>query len=288
LSGAAEEPIVSSPSWTFLETFRASPVPTPKRAGRAVGADWGPLDTWTESALARLHELESEVIEEERCWSAALEPLGEISVLDWRRFRPLRLRREEAWSDWLGHLLETSRSGVFAQGLLGRGSEKALAYYALPKVEREVCTRKGEHRADLVIRWSTGETAHVEVKVGDTSFDKTFETAGLLEREYGNGKAWQNFILLPAEDAEGWARVAEERTSVVPLTWTQAAASLRNALRTGAESLSWRTWAHSFCGAVEQRLVGILPRDARDREARSPFERIVSAANLLSVMRGEM
>ena len=48
-------------------------------------------------------------------WADRLADLGGEPVCqDWSRFRPLRLSREEDWSDWLAHLIETSSTGVSA------------------------------------------------------------------------------------------------------------------------------------------------------------------------------
>jgi hypothetical protein len=273
------------PAWDFLETFRVSapPLPLPPRPA----ATWQAVEEWVRLTTESLAEAERELEAEVRRWTLALDPLGEVSQLDWRKFRPLRLSREEAWSDWLGHLIEVSTSGRFACELLGSRGQHPSSAYALPLVEREVRAGQGEYRADLVIQWQSREIAHIEVKVGDQSFEKTFETAELLEKEYGRGRPWHNFILLPAEDADKWLQVAAGRTSVTMLTWTQAATALRCALWSRDESLPWRTWAHSFCGAIEQRLLGILPKHAREDPARSPFERLASAVTQLDVMRGD-
>src|SRR5262245_31500794 len=59
----------------------------------------------------RLNELRGE-------WSKRLAGLGgDPGACDWSSFRPLRLSREEDWSDWLTHLIQESQEGEFARFL---------------------------------------------------------------------------------------------------------------------------------------------------------------------------
>lgn len=166
---------------------------------------------------------------------------------DWLRFRPLRISREEDWSDWLAYLIEAAPNQLFA---------RALFSHEIPTgpfiVEREVVA--GQRRADLVIRW-TGCATHLEVKVGDDHFEKMNETALLLEAKAPG--PWTHYPLLPAEDL-ALAQDAIENASVEikAMDWSQVALALRRALLQESNSLRWRAFAHAFCGAIEQHLLG--------------------------------
>lgn len=249
----------STPGWDFVRRWR------PKE-GFGSQVAWAALEEWREVAGRAAAAAELELAARVRRWQGWLEPLGEVSSMDWRRFRPLRLSREEAWTDWLAHLLEHSVSGVLAEDLLAGHEALPPVEFKRLNVAREVCSSEGERRADLIIEWKTA-VAHVEVKVGDQDFEKVFETGRLLEEAYGRRRAWADYILLPPEDLEKWLEVAAvagpNERSVKAVTWADVAGGLRRAMRSGAESLPWRTWAHSYCGAAEQRLLGCLPADAR-------------------------
>ncbi|BDG08593.1 hypothetical protein [Anaeromyxobacter paludicola] len=242
-----------NPTWAFLRRFRVE-----------TEASWRSLHHWITSATAALEDIQRELDELERRWAEALAPLDEVSAIDWRNFRPLRLGREEAWSDWLAHLLEQSATGELARCFLG--TEFAVADTRRPNVLREVRTANGERRADLVIEWKSGEVLHIEVKTGDQDFDKTFETADLLSAKYGSGRTWTDAILLPPEDEGRWHQAAEKVANprqIRTLTWRGVAVGARRALLESKESTSWRAWAQSFCGAVEQRILGCQPADFR-------------------------
>jgi hypothetical protein len=221
-------------------------------------------------------------------WQGRLNPLPEVSAVDWRRFRPLRLSREEAWSDWLAHLLEASKTGILAERLFGAALHLPRGTPIGLRVEREVEVAGGERRADLLIHVNEAAWIHVEVKVGDQGFDKTYETAALLRRDYGHGQPWEDFILLPAADEDAWLVQARARsktqTEVSAVTWHDVARALRVALWRGGEALPWQAWAHSYCGAVEQRLLGCISTgDSRARERN--VESLLAVATQVRLMK---
>lgn len=251
---------------------------------------WAALEEWREVAGRAAAAAESELAAAARRWQGWLEPLGEVSSLDWRRFRPLRLSREEAWTDWLAHLLEHSSSGLLAEALLGGHLGLPAVEFKRLDVAREVCSSDGDRRADIIVEWQNA-VAHVEVKVGDRNFEKIFETGRLLEKKYGRRRVWVDYILLPQEDMEAWLEVAatsgpDDRV-VRAVTWADVAGGLRKALRSGSEDLSWRTWAHSYCGAVEQRLLGCLPAAARAAVGSGVLRLALALAQTDVMRRGE-
>lgn len=266
------------PSWEFLVEWRA---PSRGIAERT----WDPVVEWAAAARDSATGAERELTRHVRDWERWLEPLGEVSAQDWREFRPLRLDREEGWSDWLAHLFARSSTGRFARELLqGHPNLRAVSEYAALQVQREVMTDGGERRADILIEWPDA-AAHIEVKAGDRSFEKTGETGRLLEASYGRGRAWADLILLLPRDVSTWRAERREPESRVigEVTWRDVAVALRRALRSADETLHWRTWAHAFCGAVEQRLLGCEPRAVV--EERSSLERLASALTQLDVMK---
>jgi hypothetical protein len=176
---------------------------------------------------------------------------------DWTKFRPLRLSREEDWSDWLGYLIETSNTGMFAKLLLDIPEQKQSAY-ALPlRVDREVS--HDEYRADIVVQWTNHNCTHIEVKVGDENLAKTGATASRMRAYYQQSERnWTNFILMLSEQLSDWDssnnnQPGEPHTKTI--TWVDVSIALRRALRS-EETLLWRSWAYSYLGAIEQHLVG--------------------------------
>ena len=112
---------------------------------------------------------------------------------DWNDFRPLRLSREEDWSDWLAFLIQRSNGG-FNKVLLERPGISAVDYRG-PKVEREVLSNG--YRSDIIILWNNGYADHIEVKVGDPGLGKTHGTSAAMRRKYGSRiKGWHDWILL--------------------------------------------------------------------------------------------
>jgi hypothetical protein len=214
-------------------------------------ASWSAIDGFLAEAEIILIDLRERLRRLLSYWDSALAPLGgDPCRADWTRFRPLRLGREEDWSDWLAHLLETQRGSLAAE-LFGKDGEIVLG------CKREDPTNDRERRVDLIMKWGSEKSTQVEVKVRDRNYEKTFDTAGRLERERGG--SWTHFILLPESDLAAWLSVAklqpEGSPRVVAKTWTDVAISLRRVLQKGCGDLRWQAWGYGFCGAVEQTLL---------------------------------
>jgi hypothetical protein len=265
-SGAVRPP----PSWTGAEGWLA-PVGAARPTASwdaALGwlapprhATWGAADAWR-PALDRVLAASADALRIALArWDDVLRDLGgDPAREDWSAFRPLRLSREEDWSDWLAHLLETARSGRFPARLFGR-DPAAGARWRLASCVREVVAE--DYRADLVLRFASGDWAHVEVKVGDLSLAKTPDTGAALRRAEG-GTCRGDYLLLPEENLlhwEGASRAAPEACARVEVrTWHDVARALRESLADrGTESPTWRAWAWAFLGAVEQTCLG-FPR----------------------------
>lgn len=270
----------SAPSWEWLKTFRRPPtaaLPQPS---------WAPVRQLIERTQQSWTLRCAELSELGRWWHGALHELGgDPSTRDWSRFRPLRLSREEDFSDWLAHLLEASRSGFFATRLFGLAQGDQACE---PVVDREVTTLDGDRRADILVRWRGNAVTHIEVKLDDHCYAKTFETAIQLQ-DNERDSVWTHYLLLPDEHGPDWRQVQSDhplgdQVHIEELSWTAVAIALRSALKAGGEPGSWRAWAWALCGAVEQK---ILRHPRLDVETLRPVEENLGVAieNQIRVMR---
>jgi hypothetical protein len=226
--------------------------------------DWSPLNRWTELAQSLIVTHNKERLELLEYWNGLLAEFGgDPSTKDWLNFRPLRLSREEDWTDWLATLLESSKTGHLARLLFSESFDDRINW-ADCTAYREESTPDGHRRGDLILKWQNHVYAHVEVKVGDTHFDKTFETGHKLKNKFKTAQKWRNFILLPMKDVENWIKtreriMAEDELSgqddVEQISWNDVAVGLRQSLAHGKEDTLWRSWAYAFEGNIGQRLL---------------------------------
>lgn len=212
-------------------------------------------DAWRRQILEdlRVTDLDRELA------SLGGDPLRE----DWHDFRPLALAREEGWSDWLAHLL----AGGDAEFLLDLFKIRHLPTDA-PEVHRErvllvdqADRSRGNYRSDLIIEWTEPRFGiHIEVKVGDPQFAKTWDEAQKLRATHGG--EWHHFLLvLPEQKREAErTKEAKERTtaaypSVTVLTWEHVEGQVRAALLRPSTLPAWRGIARIFSGALGQLLL---------------------------------
>lgn len=194
----------------------------------------------------------------------------------------LRPEREEDWSDWLAQLIADSKTGSFAEQFFGGTPADS---FAINQVRREVSTQEG-WRADIVVEWQDSSYTHLEVKVGDSNLGKTFDTAMAIEQRFQRHRRRGDFILVLPEQSEDWDQCCQQNPDlgnrVSMLTWLDAARAFRLALRQGSESPAWRVWAHTFCGAIEQKLLGIpAGQNAEEWAERLRLNRLALATELL-------
>lgn len=252
---------------------------------QVVPHSWSGLDAWLQPAREAAQVVEADWVRLRRLWDLRLEPLGgDPSRVDWEKFRPLRLSREEDWSDWLAFLLETSTEGAISKRLFAKEPDAPKSHFARPRTFRETPTADASRRGDIVIQWASGAWSHIEVKVGDQNFDKTFETALALRAKHAGSQSWNDFILIPEESVLDWEE-SQERMKFVgitvnPLIWNDVALALRCGLWEERESLLWRAWAMSFCGAIEEKLLGLGSDESNPRDRAST---LLSRAHQLSM-----
>jgi hypothetical protein len=237
-------------SWKFLRTFNL------KRSLRT-GPSWAPIVQMVYKAHEALAPAKGEYNRLYTAWQNKLQSLGgDPSAQVLENFRPLRLSREEDWSDWLAWLLEKSETGVLAETLFGSVMDCDAASLKLPRVKREEPSEDQERRADLVVKWKSGKAADIEVKVGDRQFGKTLETAAKLKSQH-------HFILITEDLLPDWSDIESDHVreahkgQINVILWSHVVRGLRRCLWEGRESLAWRAWAWTFCGAIEQKLLGL-------------------------------
>jgi hypothetical protein len=146
-----------------------------------------------------------------------------------------------------------------AEEMLGQHMGCTAAALRTPKTEREVPTPTRDRRADIVVTWKGGRKTHIEVKVGDENFDKTFDTCRGL---HGNAtrRVWCDAILIPDASRAAWEAVAEAHADddqVNVIVWNDVARGLRRSLWSGVEPVAWEAWAWAFCSAIERQLLGL-------------------------------
>jgi hypothetical protein len=194
-------------------------------------------------------------------WNQKLAYLGEDpSLINWNNFRPLRLSREEDWSDWLGFLIKESKTGFFANKLFGI-KDFEQEDFAMPiEVLREVTDFSREYRADIIIQWKNNYYTHYEIKVGDPSLEKTFVAGQRFRETYKvTHENWTDFILLLPNQVNAWNKVVENDKTGIRIkynTWIDISILLRKSL-SASEPITWKVWAYSFIGIIEQKLLGL-------------------------------
>ena len=238
-------------SWDIFVTW------TSTNYGLYHRSDWAVFDKlviiYEELFRAKKEELKSLLSR----WDIRLEDLGkDPTYLDWSRFRPLRLSREEDWSDWLAFLIEASVAGTLSRYLFGE--QVGISDFALPKRARREEMHKG-YRADIIIEWREGQFSHIEVKVGDPDLAKTYSTGEALQEKFQvPPSGWGNYILLLDGQLplwEGMISPENHLAEILTITWTDVCISIRRSLLS-EETLLWKAWAYAYLGAIEQLLIG--------------------------------
>jgi hypothetical protein len=173
------------------------------------------------------------------------DPLNHI----WSDFRPLRLSREEDWSDWLAFFIKES-TGKFVFHLFNFNK-------LLFSIEREFIADSS--RADIVIEWGDKtEGTHIEIKIGDPNLSKTHSTSMDIRNSKPHVKHWFDFIILLDKQETDWKKVdelnKEKKIEILYRTWSDVAVALRKCLYEKSENLLWRSLAYTFAGCIEIKL----------------------------------
>lgn len=187
---------------------------------------------------------------------------------------PLRVTHEEDWSHWLAYLLRGSE-GEFTKRLLGERFDVSPG-----SVQREVKFHNPDgknRRVDILAKFDDNGVM-IEVKEGDTNYEKTLQTATLVEEQERG--TWKHILLLPESRSgrldqrfsnevvhrdEGPQAVKRESENVNILYWKDVSQALRQTLIADAESDPlWESSAYVFISVVEQRICSFEPLPPKD------------------------
>lgn len=216
---------------------------------------WAVFDEFEEDYKSIISERYEVIDQLLKNWNDRLKDLnGDSTYHNWSEFRPLRLNREEDWSDWLAHLIKTSKTGDFCRFLFKLDN---ISDFSEPKeVHREFSYNN--YRADIIIEWKNNCYSHVEVKVGDENYSKTYKTGQEMMNYFkAEETKWTDFILLLPGQLSSWevSKEKEEASNkIISLSWEDVAIALRQALL-GKETIVWKIWSWSFLGAIEEILI---------------------------------
>jgi hypothetical protein len=237
------------PSWAFLKRFNVRQMDRDK--------PWAPIHRMKAKAKGVLKPTTRRYKHSKQQWERKLSSLiGDSLTIDLDHFRPLRLRREEDWSDWLIWLLETSTTGVLAKALFGSCMNCNAAALKLPRTKREDWTNDQSRRVDILLMWKQ-QAVDVEVKIEDMHLEKTGETAEKVERKYRE-YSWHHFILLSDDLLTVWNSIGSDRATRITIheiLWRDVVRALRRCLWQERESMLWRAWAWLFCRAIENKVM---------------------------------
>ncbi|WP_435075301.1 hypothetical protein [Halorubrum sp. HHNYT27] len=248
---------------------------------------WRELDAWWDVYTETGHETAiaiRDLIEasNER-WATGrgpfnTDPLATDVATERSLLGPLQPTNELQWSYWLAELL---RVPAFAERVFGRTfSDEHIRVAREESYDRE--NTDGSRRADIVLRQS-GIGASIEVKLLDTNYRKTAETAGLVEDDAPHLE-WSHSLVLPK--SQRGALVAGVDVPIEPVDcgfeylmwdksqpvqviyWRDITTAARQLLRDGLiKDDQWNAAAYLFCGLVEQRLLNFQPLPVIQRMA---------------------
>lgn len=236
-------------------------------------ADWTAVEAWWTQAgvrdadvLADLQTVFTELNEQWRDSPACFDqdPL----CAGWRDDGPLRTTQEENWSQWLAHLCDTAPPDFITNVFNAQVAETPTRTRCEVPVSTDAAT---DRRADILLQYpETGIS--IEVKIDDTNYGKTPDTARLIE-QHNQQRTWQHYLLLPATNsdqlrADPHTTLTDTNTAEAPHTvlrgttqhepdvavlyWRDISRGLRHTLRTDASvPQHWQAAAYSFITIIE-------------------------------------
>ncbi|QSG04398.1 hypothetical protein [Halapricum desulfuricans] len=236
--------------------------------------EWSEMDLWWEAYAVSQREQVSDLRDcMERLndeWERSpsrfdRDPLTTDWTSERRSSGPLRITHEEDWSHWFAHLVRAS-SGAFTGRLFGDDFE-------IPpqEVRREVRFHNPDgpnRRIDILVDYESIGLS-IEVKRNDTRYEKTPETAGLIDNQK-NGE-WTHLLLLPRHKSSRlrWHfgdRLVEPQDSATTIVstdypdvrvlyWETVSRILRETLLAGEEhDPHWESSAYLFVSHIEQHI----------------------------------
>jgi hypothetical protein len=241
---------------------------------------WSDLDPWWETYAETGYETAIEIadllVESNEQWEASAapfdtDPLAADLTNERLQRGPLRPGREESWSRWLSRILQPSAALV--RELFGvQVTESPSEVIREDQLEKE----DGGHRRPDILLFHDDDGVSIEVKLNDENYQKTAETAALVERAYDD-VTWTHTLLLPArkrgrletivspsigEDDTGQQYVAWDTPGPIGVVyWRDVTAAIRAVLRRGeVVDDQWAANAYLFCAVVEQERLQFQPQ----------------------------
>jgi len=201
---------------------------------------------------------------------------------------PLQPNGEVEWSRWLAQLLRPSAALVtelFDVTVSQAPSEVSR--------EEQLSKEEGAFRRPDVLVFHSDRGISIEVKLGDENYQKTSETAALVERHY-NDLEWDHTLLLPKRKQERLASIVkppldrgaggrltvewDKPGSIDVLYWRDVTAAIRSTLRRGeVVDDHWAANAYLFCAVAEQQIMGFQPQPV--------VEQLIASADVVNTLR---
>ena len=209
------------------------------------------------------------------------DPLAADLTLDYLSRGPFQPTNEVEWSRWLAQLLQPSPELIDELfGLeVAQPPQKVVRENQLSKTDEQ----DGTFRRPDILVFHTDRGISIEVKLGDENYQKTAETARLVEHHYGDYD-WTHTLLLPKRKNQRLDSIVEpsitspsdgpsliewdDPAPVAIINWCDVTAAIRSLLcRDAIVDDHWAANAYLFCAVAEQQLMGFKPKPVIERLA---------------------
>lgn len=271
-------------AFTGSSSLIQSSAPASELAAKQLTESWVELDPWwdeytgtgdaTAGAIADLLEQSNE---EWRRSDAPFDtdPLAADLTLDRLPRGPLQPVNEMGWSRWLARLLAPSPALVYEvfDVQVAQLPDDVIREDQLAKDDGSI------RRPDILLCYENRGLS-IEVKLDDTNYRKTPETAALVEHHYDD-RVWTHALLLPERKFDRLKAIVEpsitpsderpqieweEPGPVGVIHWCDVTAAIRSLLRQGdIVDDHWASNAYLFCAVAEQQLMKLQPKPIIDR-----------------------
>lgn len=245
-----------------------------------LGNYWDELDSWWETYTETGHETVNQIAElleqANEQWANSdapfdTDPLAAGLSLGTSNRGPPRPKSEVEWSRWLAQLLRPS--GALVAELFNVSVESSPI--DVVREEQLLKEDSGFRRPDILIRYPNRGIS-IEVKLGDENYQKTAETASLVENHYGN-LHWDHVLLLPSRKVGRLESIVNPPLISVSgkpsqiawnnpgpvkvLFWQDVTEAIRSVLRQGkAVDDHWAANAYLFCAVAEEQIMNFQPQ----------------------------
>lgn len=289
--------VVEPRDWTSLDPWWSSYAQTQSIArnpssARALGIErltnyWDELGPWWDvyteigyETAVRISDLLRQSNDEWKSSDAPfdMDPLA-ADLTGERALRgPLHPSGEVEWSRWLAQLMRPSAA------LTNELFDVAVDQPANEVIREDQLSKPdGSFRRPDILLCHADSGVSIEVKLGDENYEKTAETARLVERHYEDWD-WNHVLLLPKRKKKRLNSILEPSLNfryddqlqvewddpgpVDVIYWRGVTAAIRSLLRRGAAvDGHWAANAYLFCAVTEQRLMDFQPQSVVERLA---------------------